>query len=230
MVSRTLTHSPRLCPCLPSGNSQGTPSCHPGPWTLCPGDRTQGSGWTTCLANTPHEKASGHPHSCSELGKTQPVALAPPQSSWTFSPLSSPPSTPQLFPCNPQARPRALTLLPRFLPQPLLLGPPRHALPRPTASRSCHRTQSKQGPAICSHPHQFRATSHAPCPVFCQRMGWGWQMVWATPGSAQPWGHRLRTEKSGSNGVVNRPLLIVWWRSVPPGLKRRAGCLPKGLN
>lgn len=165
-----MTHSPRLCPCLPSGNSQGTPSCHPGPWTLCPSDRTQGSGWTTHLAGTPHEKALGHPRSCSESGKRPPAALAtgPPQSSWTSSPPSLPPSPPRLSPppCSPQARPRALTPPPPLLPLPLCSDPPRHAPPPPTASRSCRPTQSKWRPATCSHPRQFRASSHAPCHMF----------------------------------------------------------------
>lgn len=213
MVPGTLTHSPHLCPCLPSGNSQGTPSCRPGPWTLCPRVRTQGSGWTTCLAGTPREKALGHPRSCSELGETQPVALAtaPPQNSWTFSPPSSPPSTPQLSPppCSPQAHPRALTPLPHLLPQPLRLGPPRHALPHPKASRSCHPTQSKQGLATCSDPHQFRATSHAPCPVFCHRMGWGLAESMGYPRrcaarAPQPEGRNLAV-----NGVISKNLLAV---------------------
>lgn len=118
-----------------------------------------------CLAGTPHEKASGHPHSCSESGRSQPVALAmaPPQSSWTFSPPSSPPSTPRRSPlCSRQARPRALTPLPRLLPQPLHLGLPRHALPRPTASQSCRQTPSKQGSAPCPHAPDLWATSRSP--------------------------------------------------------------------
>lgn len=70
-----------------------------------------------------------------------------------------PPSTPQLSPplCSPQAHPRALTPRPRLLPQPLRLGPPHHALPRPTASRSCLQIQSKQGVARCPDPHQLKA-------------------------------------------------------------------------
>lgn len=208
-----MTHSPRLCPCVPSGNSQGTPSCHPGPWTLCPSDRTQGSGWTTHLAGTPHEKASGQPHSCSEFGKTPPVAraMAPPQSNWTSSPPSLPPSTPQLSrpPCRPQARPRALTPPPHLLSRPLRLDPPRLAPPPPTASRSCRQTQSKRRPATCSHPRQSRASSHAPCPIFCHQTGWGLAESVGCPGLGTARKPRAEGRSLAASGVISRNWVVV---------------------